>query len=180
MGLCFCGDGVQKNFLDLPKDAVDRLQERLRGKLQELNQSQVLGSRLGPMINESLDQGATYRDFFPPGTNPKLKAFVEHALIGLVVPTALKQGVDLIYEVKDPIPSVQSINNGALWKSCRAAGIPSDAQKTVRLVRLRALGCSRRIAEISSIASRSHRPSTLELCAPKIAMSDECSRRHRT
>lgn len=105
------------SLVDVSAPAIDQLQERLRPKLMSLSRDHVLGSQLGPLIDQSLEPGARYRDFFPTGTMPRLRTFVERFLEGLVVPTDQKQGSDFLYEILGSTPFEMPYEGGRLWKS---------------------------------------------------------------
>lgn len=78
----------------------------------------IPGSRLASLINEVLDEGWTYRDYFHAYDTPNLRKFVRQYVPPAVVSlTEERQGTDFLYAIPQKASAVELAHEGKLWKS---------------------------------------------------------------
>lgn len=98
---------------------LEQVRDRLRTMLAGFGQRRILGAQLGPLVNEAIESGNTYKSYLEGSEPPTLRAFVQKYLSDIVSESGEYSGSDQFYEVRtaegEPVNSRPA--DGVFWKT---------------------------------------------------------------
>jgi len=130
----------------------------------------IPGSQLALLINEALDEGWTYRDYFHAYDTPNLRKFVrQYVPSGVVSLTDVRRGTDFLYAIPQKASAVELAHAGKLWKSFVAVSSSAHLVYNRETGSVSVLSISLPVPEncitVSAVSLHEHRDLCIQFCA---------------